>query len=147
MAARAVQTVLPVDVPAFTKEREAISALRSDPWPEERFLIQSPYSEIEHQLDLETLDHENATLAKALTRLTATRNDYATASYKESFNWSEVITELRQIIKASGKGFKEASFYVVAFRSQIKPSTDYSHLGELDKAAHAEAVASGGFLK
>lgn len=147
MAAQVAQTVLPVDVPAFTKEREAIIALQSDPQPEERFLIQSPYSEIEHQLDLETLDHENATLAKALARLRATRDDYATAPYTESFNWSEVMTELRQIVKTSGKGFKEASFYIVAFRSQIKPSTEYSHLGELDKAAHAEAVASGGFLK
>ncbi|KND92188.1 hypothetical protein TOPH_03053 [Tolypocladium ophioglossoides CBS 100239] len=147
MAARAVQTVLPVDVPAFTKEREALSALQSDPWSEERFLIQSPYSDNEHQLDLETLDHENATLAKALARLRATRDDYAIAPYTESFNWSEVMNELRQIANASGKGFKETSFYIVAFRSQIKPSTEYSHLGELDKAAHAEAVASGGFLK
>ncbi|POR34509.1 Uncharacterized protein TPAR_05282 [Tolypocladium paradoxum] len=147
MAAQAVQTALPVDVPAFTKAREALSALQSDPWPEERFLIQSQYSEKEHQLDLETLDHENATLAKALAPLRATRDDYATAPYTESFNWSEVMSELRQIAKASGKGFKEASFYIVAFRSQIKPSTEYSHLGELDKAAHAEAVASGGFLK
>lgn len=32
-------------------------------------------------------------------------------------------------------------------RSQISPTTDYSHLGALDKAAHAEAVQSGGFLK
>jgi hypothetical protein len=35
----------------------------------------------------------------------------------------------------------------VVFRSRIPPTTDYAHLGELDKAAHAEAMASGGFLK
>ncbi|ODA80398.1 hypothetical protein RJ55_03356 [Drechmeria coniospora] len=146
-AARVAQSSLRAEVPAFTKEKEAISALQTDRWPEERFLIQSPYSEKEHQLDLESLDVENATLAKALCRLRATRDDYATAPYNESFNWPEVIDELKQLVKASGKAYKETSFYIVAFRSQIKPSTEYSHLGELDKAAHAEAVASGGFLK
>ena len=98
-------------------------------------------------MDLDTVDHENGLLARALTKLHATREDYATAPYNESFNWSDVISELQQLVKESGQGFKETSFYVVAFRSQIKPSTDHSHLSELDKAAHAEAVASGGFLK
>ncbi|UNI25069.1 hypothetical protein JDV02_010774 [Purpureocillium takamizusanense] len=146
MAAQA-QTALPVDVPVFSREKEAISALRDDLLPQDRLIIQSPYSDPEHLLDLDTLDRENALLAQALARLRATRDDYATAPYTESFNWSEVIAELKQLAEASGKGFKETSFYIVAFRSQIKPSTEYSHLGELDKAAHAEAVASGGFLK
>ncbi|KAH8172038.1 UPF0643 protein [Sarocladium implicatum] len=112
-----------------------------------RLLVQSPYEDEGHLLDLDTVDHENGLLAQALTKLHATREDYATAPYDESFNWSDVMRELQQLVQESGKGFKETSFYVVAFRSQIKPSTDYSHLGELDKAAHAEAVASGGFLK
>lgn len=146
MAARA-EAVLSANVPAFAKEKEAIAALHDEALPQRRLLIQSPYVEPEHQLDLDTVDHENAVLAQALVRLRATRDDYATALYTESFNWSEVIDELRQLVKASGKGFRETSFYIVAFRSQIKPSTEYSHLGELDKAAHAEAVASGGFLK
>ncbi|KAL3953783.1 hypothetical protein ACCO45_011739 [Purpureocillium lilacinum] len=146
MAAR-TQTALPVDVPAFSREKEAISALQNDLLPQDRFIVQSPYSDPDHLLDLDTLNNENALLAQALARLRATRDDYATAPYTESFNWSEVIGELRQLAKSSGKGFKETSFYIVAFRSQIKPSTEYSHLGELDKAAHAEAVASGGFLK
>jgi hypothetical protein len=75
------------------------------------------------------------------------REDYATAPYAESFNWSDILTELKHIVAQSGEKFKETTFYVVAFRSQIKPSTEYSHLGELDKAAHKEAVNSGGFLK
>lgn len=112
-----------------------------------RLLVQSPYDDEGHLLDLDTLDHENELLARALTKLHATRKDYATAPYNDSFNWSEVLKELKDLVEESGKGFKETSFYVVAFRSQIKPSTDYSHLGELDKAAHAEAVESGGFLK
>jgi hypothetical protein len=114
---------------------------------EGRFIVQSPYTDQDHLLDLNTLDHENALLATALAKLESIRDDYATAPYAESFNWPVVIEELRRLVKESGVGFKETSFYVVAFRSQIKPSTDYSHLGELDKAAHAEAVASGGFLK
>ncbi|KAM4055201.1 UPF0643 protein [Hirsutella rhossiliensis] len=147
MAARAMQTAVPVEVPVISKEKEALRALRSEVLPEEGFLIQSPYTEPEHQLDLKTLDHENAILAQALTQLIAVREDYATEPYTESFNWSEVMGEVSRLTEASGKGFKETSFYIVAFLSQIKPSTEYSHLGALDKAAHAEAVASGGFLK
>lgn len=147
MAAQGAQATLPADVPSFTKEKEAISALRTGALNGDRFIVQSPYVDTEHLLDLETLDHENALLTLALARLQAVRDDYAIASYTESFNWPQVLDELKQLVQKSGKGFKETSFYIVAFRSQIKPSTDYSHLGELDKAAHAEAVASGGFLK
>ena len=147
MAAQAVQTTLPVEVPVLTKEKEALSELRTNSLNEERYMVQSPYVDREHLLDLETLDNENALFAQALSRLQAVREDYATAPYPDSFNWPEVIDELKHLVKKSGKLFKETSFYIVAFRSQIKPSTDYSHLGELDKGAHAEAIASGGFLK
>jgi hypothetical protein len=123
------------------------SVVEVTPLDDRRLLIQSPYTEKGHQLDLDTLDNENESLARALTILTATRQDYATASYNDSFNWPEVIDELRYLVKESGRGFKETTFYIVAFRSQIKPSTDYSHLGQLDKAAHKEAIDSGGFLK
>lgn len=145
MVAHEIQTVAAVDVPFFTKHEQDLKADEVHDW--EHLLVQSPYTERDHLLDLDTLDHENTLLAQALTVMRATRDDYAQAEYTESFNWSEVISELKRLAQASGKGFKEATFYIVAFRSQIKPSTDYSHLGELDKAAHAEAVASGGFLK
>lgn len=112
-----------------------------------RLLVQSPYTDPDHLLDLDTLDNENDLLAQALSVMRHTREDYATAAYTESFNWGEVFAELKRLVRESGRTFKETSFYVVAFRSQIKPSTDTSHLGDLDKAAHAEAVASGGFLK
>lgn len=141
-----MQATLPAEVPVLAKEKEAIKALQSDPWPEERFVIKSTYTDKEHLLDLETVDSESAILAKALVRLRAVRDDYAVAPYNDSFNWPDVMSEARQLAKAFGKGFKETSFYTVTFRSQIRPSTDYSHLGALDKAAHTEAVASGGFL-
>lgn len=145
MAVHEVQTVAPVDVSPFTKTESNVEVSETNGW--ERIIVQSPYTEREHLLDLDTLDNENGLLAQALAVLRATREDYATASYTESFNWSEVIAEVKRLVRTSGKEFKETSFYIVAFRSQIKPSTDYSHLGDLDKAAHAEAVASGGFLK
>ncbi|ROT36698.1 hypothetical protein SODALDRAFT_340922 [Sodiomyces alkalinus F11] len=112
-----------------------------------RWFIHSPYEEPEHQLDLHTLDHENALVAQALARMKNTRPDYATAPYTESFNWDEVFGELKHLVRKSGKPFRETSFYVVAFRSQIPPTTIYADLGALDKDAHREANAVGGFLK
>jgi hypothetical protein len=148
MAAQGAQPALPADIPSFTKEKDALSALRTGASNrDERFIVQSPYVDTEHLLDLESLDNENALISLALARLQPVRENYATAPYTESFNWPEVLNELKQLVDKSGRPFKETSFYIVAFRSQIKPSTDYSHLGELDKAAHAEAIASGGFLK
>ncbi|KAI0139880.1 hypothetical protein F4776DRAFT_662019 [Hypoxylon sp. NC0597] len=113
----------------------------------EHFLIQSPYTEQEHLLDLRTLDAENALLARALARMRSLRPDYATSPYTETFNWNEVIEELSQLVRKHGYRWKETSFFIVAFRSQIPPTTVYEDLGALDKVAHAEAVASGGFLK
>ncbi|KAK8116679.1 uncharacterized protein PG998_004960 [Apiospora kogelbergensis] len=111
------------------------------------FLVTSPYTEREHCLDLRSVDTENALLARALVHMKSLRPDYATAPYTETFNWSEVMGELAGLLRETGHKWKETSFYIVAFRSQIPPSTVYAELGELDKAAHAEAVASGGFLK
>ena len=146
-----VQAQSPIAAKGIDAEKDGfginVSEVSPSPPPSERFLVQSPYTEQDHLLDLATLDRENALLAKALTKMDNIREDYATASYNESFNWPVVIEELKRLVSESGKGFKQTSFYVVAFRSQIKPETEYSHLGELDKAAHAEAIASGGFLK
>ena len=112
-----------------------------------RYLLHSPYTEQEHLLDLETLNTENALLARALTLMGHIREDYATATYEESFNWTEVMRHLRQLVQEKGETFQATSWYIVAFRSQIPPTTVYQDLGVLDKAAHAEANASGGFLK
>ncbi|KAJ1334235.1 translation initiation factor 3 subunit H [Microdochium nivale] len=114
---------------------------------DEDLLVVSPYTEREHLLDLKTLDTENALLARALVKMTDVRPDYATASYVESFNWTQVIEELGRLAAASGHRYRQTSFYIVVFRSQIPPTTVYADLGALDKVAHAEATAAGGFLK
>ncbi|KPM46068.1 hypothetical protein AK830_g505 [Neonectria ditissima] len=149
MAYVEVQTAPGADLGGFSKSDAQVQVNQIDPdfLTNGRYLVQSPYVEQDHLLDLETLNHENALLARGLTRLQVLREDYATAPYVESFNWPEVISEVKRLAIESGKGFKETSFYIVAFRSQIKPSTEYADLGRLDQAAHAEAVASGGFLK
>lgn len=112
-----------------------------------RYLVVSPYTEQEHLLDLDTLDAENQILAEALVLMKPVRDDYATGSYLECFNWADVMQRARELTVARGHHFKETSWYIVAFRSQIKPTTEYPDLGLLDKAAHVEATASGGFLK
>ncbi|KAK4445631.1 hypothetical protein QBC34DRAFT_306500 [Podospora aff. communis PSN243] len=112
-----------------------------------RYLVVSPYTEQEHLLDLETLDAENQLLALALVSLKCIREDYATGPYLEIFNWRDVIETLRALARQRNHTWRETSFYVVAFRSQIPPTTVYADLGVLDKAAHIEATASGGFLK
>lgn len=147
MAVQQLATLRPTEPPKLARDVTEGSLDDVQPWSEPRFIAQSPYTELAHQLDLTTLDYENALLAKALSTLDATREDYAVASYNESFNWAEVKARLQALVSIYGQRYQDATFYIVAFRSQIKPSTDYSHLGELDKAAHLEAIESGGFLK
>lgn len=113
----------------------------------QRYLVASPYTDQEHLLDLESLDIENQLLSEALQNMKAVKEEYATRPYVESFNWEEIVDRVRELATARHHAFKETSWYIVAFRSQIKPTTVYPDLGALDKAAHAEAMASGGFLK
>ncbi|KAK4040262.1 eukaryotic translation initiation factor 3 subunit-like protein [Parachaetomium inaequale] len=113
----------------------------------DRYLVVSPYHEQDHLLDLESLDVENQLLALSLTKLKCLRQDYATAPYTETFNWGEIIETLQTLAGGINHTWKKTSFFVVAFRSRIPPTTVYAELGTLDKAAHAEATASGGFLK
>ncbi|KAK4176659.1 hypothetical protein QBC36DRAFT_290340 [Triangularia setosa] len=112
-----------------------------------RYLVASPYTEQEHLLDLETLDNENQLLALALTQMKCLRDDYATAPYLGTFNWHDIIDTLRALALQKQHKWKKTSFYIVAFRSRIPPTTIYAELGTLDKAAHVEATSSGGFLK
>lgn len=109
-------------------------------------IVTSPYTELEHQLDLSTLDREDALFAQALQNLRPVCDDYATAPYLESFNWDEVLDKLRSLADGAGT-FKETTFFIVAFRSRVPPTTIYEDLGILDKVAHKEAVKCGGFLK
>ncbi|KAI1334288.1 hypothetical protein F5Y15DRAFT_295503 [Xylariaceae sp. FL0016] len=131
------------------KARVDISTQEIRPLPHDGgpLLVVSPYTEREHLLDLRSLDPENALLAQGLVRMKCLRPDYATAPYVETFNWGEVVEEVARLAQQQGHSWKETSFYIVVFRSQIPPTTVYAELGALDKAAHAEATASGGFLK
>lgn len=126
-------------------EKEVL--LNPDAVTTQRYLVASPYTEHEHLLDLESLDTENQLLSEALQSMSAVTEAYATTPYVEAFNWEEVIDRVRELAVARQHSFQETSWYIVAFRSQIKPTTVYPDLGALDKAAHAEAMASGGFLK
>jgi hypothetical protein len=142
-------SLLPVSLdekrPVIQSEVEVPSS--PDVPDEPRYLVVSPYTDQEHLLDLQTVDTENQLLALALVHMTHLREDYATAPYLDTFNWDEVIESLRALARKRDHAWKETSFYIVAFRSQIPPTTVYSDLGVLDKAAHVEATASGGFLK
>jgi hypothetical protein len=132
------------------KLESTVTVQLSPPNPEatdENLLVVSPYDELPHLLDLRTLDSANQLLAKALVGLKCLRDDYATAPYTEIFNWPEVIQSVENLASGSNFTWKEQSFYIVVFRSQIPPTTVYADLGVLDKAAHAEATKSGGFLK
>jgi hypothetical protein len=124
---------------------EDLAEAREAAW--ERYLVVSPYQEQDHLLDLESLDVENQLLALSLTKMKCLRDDYATAPYTETFNWDEIIATLRTLARETSHAWKKKTFFVVAFRSRIPPTTVYEELGALDKAAHAEATASGGFLK
>lgn len=112
-----------------------------------RYLLVSPYDEQDHLLDLQTVDTANQLLAMALVSMQCQRKDYATAPYINIFNWQIIVQELQRLITANSYNWREQSFYIVVFRSQIPPTTIYGDLGRLDKAAHAEATRSGGFLK
>jgi hypothetical protein len=130
---------------ASTQKSILSSNISSD--HEENLLIVSPYVERLHLLDLRTVDTANQLLARALVELKCLREDYATAPYTDIFNWSEVINSVHKMAELSDFKWTETSFYIVVFRSQIPPTTVYADLGVLDKAAHAEATKSGGFLK
>lgn len=109
----------------------------------EVLLVVSPYTEAAHLLDLSAIEPAQGLLAKALTRMAPVRDDYATACYNESFNWMEVMLALKTFIAAADFHWKSRKFFIVIFRSQVKAATDQSHLGELDRRSHIEAMNSG----
>lgn len=135
---------------AAASQQLALGDIPQDPQPEtplSTFLISSPYNEKYHLLDLTTLDLPNRLFAKALSALRPIRQDYATAAYVESLNWSKVLGKLRELCAAAGHEWIAHSFYVVIFRSKLKPVIDDTLLYELDFHSHGEATESGGLLK
>lgn len=137
---------------AATLEKPAVLVSEMELTPSDapeppRYLVASPYTDAEHLLDLQSLDIENQLLSEALQSMRAVTEEYSTRPYVDSFNWDEVVRRLGDLASNKQHRFKETSWYIVAFRSQIKSTAVYPDLGALDKAAHAEAMASGGFLK
>jgi len=115
--------------------------------PTNHLLISSPYNELDHLLDLRTLDIQDRLFAKALTTLQPTRLDYATADYIESFNWDQVLKTLRLLAKEENHVWTEQVFYTVIFRSKLRHGIDRQLLHDLDQHSHREATVSGGLLK
>lgn len=110
-------------------------------------LIASPYNDAPHLLDLNTLDTQTRLLALALAFFKPIRDDYATAEFLESFNWAEVFDLLKGFSETEGHSWTTQTFYIVSFRSRLKPDVDQDRLHALDAYSHQEAVASGGLLK
>ncbi len=110
-------------------------------------LVVPPYTTPPHLLHLRTLEEPQRLLAKALTVLQSTRADYALAPYPHSFNWPAVIHRLNSLLQLSPHHWHRQHFYIVVFRSQVPPTTDRTHLAQLDQDSHIEATKSGGLLK
>lgn len=125
----------------FGTQRHELAATSDDR------LIASPYNDPGNLLDLKRLETPYQLLAKALTILKPIRDDYAVAPYIESFNWQAVVDFLRDLSIAEGYQWKKQRFYVVTFRSTLKPVIDNQRLHDLDYHSHQEAMASGGLLK
>jgi hypothetical protein len=107
----------------------------------------SPYAGPEHLLHLDTLEIQNRLMALALSSLSPTRPDYATAAYQQAFNWDQVVALLANLAREQRIAWKKQSFYVVEFRSKLKENIDNDQLYLLDRQSHMEATASGGLLK
>ena len=109
----------------------------------------SPYDEHDHLLDLTTLTEPLQLFAKALTDMRAIRSDYATAPYHFAFNWYSIIHTFTHTASEhlELRDADSLDFFVIVFRSRINENADRQLLGELDSAAHVEAVEGGGLLK
>lgn len=118
-----------------------------------KLLQASPYTDRAHHLDLNTLTPPLQLFAQALTAMRSITPSYATAPYPSAFNWDSIVDLFSQAmqkeasISNSALPEEELSFYVIVFRSRVNATADRRLLGQLDKAAHLEAVDSGGLLK
>jgi len=141
-----ITALTPEDLPQEAEKREdhllAFSRL-----VDATYIVSSPYSEVQNQLDLRPLDQPTRLFAMALSYLTITRPDFRLAPYLDSFNWPIVFSTLRALCLLSKLRWHTQEFYVVIFRSKLRHGIDRRRLGELDQKSHEEACASGGLLK
>jgi len=138
-----------IDTVPITTAPGVESEYDSNPSPTtpSNYLITSPYTELPHLLDLNTLDTPNRLLSLALQKMQPITTSYATTPYHEAFNWPSVIIELSRLCENENHNWEATAFYCVVFTSTIRQSCNYPDLSALDKLSHAEAMASGGFLK
>lgn len=136
---------------SIEKNKDIVSSPTPTTPQNQRFLQASPYPEPTHLLDLHTLTQPLQHFARALTALSPTTPSYATAPYHHAFNWPTVVDIFtKSMSKTSTPPSEDESkldFYVIVFRSRVNSKADRNLLGELDAAAHLEAVQSGGLLK
>ncbi|KAK6426136.1 hypothetical protein LTR95_016168, partial [Oleoguttula sp. CCFEE 5521] len=109
----------------------------------------SPYTTRDHLLDLATLSPSLQLFAKSLVHMQAIRPDYATAPYPKAFNWQSIVDAYCTIAMndQAQPCLEPLHVFVIVFRSRINIDADRVLLGQLDAAAHVEAVDGGGLLK
>lgn len=110
-------------------------------------LISSPYNNPGHYLGLSTLSTPSRLFALALTALQPTHPNYATEPYTSSLNFPNILSLLQNLCNLENVTWRETSFYVVIFRSQLRQGVDQEWLYKLDFESHREACESGGLLK
>lgn len=71
----------------------------------------------------------------ALGGLLPTDENYARLPLADAFNWADCLAQI-----------EPGDWYMVAFRSTIRPDADTERLREYDDLAHAEASESPGFV-
>jgi hypothetical protein len=143
----AIAALRPTHPPHLLRGQRDVLAVNEQNLDGGSLLVVSPYTSPPHLLELARYGPSSQLFAKALTTFQPIRDDYAIAEYTEAFNFQEVIEALRSLAKAEGYTWKKTNFYVVSFRSQLKPDADPERLFELDAFSHQEAMASGGLLK
>jgi hypothetical protein len=131
----------------FGSQKDVVIPVEETELNSESLLVVSPYTSTPHLLELARYNTPSQLFAKALTIFQPTRDDYAISEYTESLNFEEVIRTLRSLAKDEEHTWNKTDFYVVSFRSQLKPDADPERLFELDAYSHQEAMASGGLLK
>jgi hypothetical protein len=119
--------------PYVEKESAYVSATSISRELDGSYLIVSPYTEDDHLLRLDSVEPQCQFIARALTVMQVLRPDYATSPYFETFNWPEVIAQLRQILTSNGHKWQEQKSQDDARRGGTGP-------------AHREAAGSARHL-
>jgi hypothetical protein len=149
---RHIETARPLKKHKFAKTKnftaKELMSLATSPLNHD-LLQASPYSDEAHLLDLTTLAKALQLFAEALTGMRWITRDFATTPYHKAFNWDSIADIFSRTMRAEhpDETLESLHLYVIVFRSKINEHADRQLLGELDKAAHIEAIEGGGLLK